>query len=60
MIEKSKLLNIINGLPDSIDVSELLDRILLLDKIEMSLVQEEKGDLLTTDEAKIKLKKWLR
>lgn len=60
MIEKTKLLNLINDLPDSIDMSELLDRILLLNKIEIAVEQGDKGLTMSTNEAKSKLNKWLK
>jgi hypothetical protein len=60
MINKRKLLSSIKELPDSIDLTELLDRIILLDKVEVGLSQGKNGLTLSNEQAKAKLKKWLK
>ncbi len=59
MITKKKLLKTIRNLPEKFSVDELLDRILLLQKIELGLEQSSAGKTSSTSEAKKKLKKWL-
>ena len=60
MINKDKLLTTIKELPDQISLDDLLDRIMLLEKIDLGLSQASVGKVNTTDQAKDKLKKWLR
>ena len=60
MITKEQLLNSIANLPDKISFDDLLDRIILLDKVETGLTQLEKGQVNTTEQAKEKLLKWLK
>ena len=60
MINKEKLLTTIRELPEQISLDELLDRIMLLEKIDLGLNQANAGQINTTEEAKEKLKKWLR
>ena len=60
MINKEKLLTSIKDLPDQISMDELLDRILLLEKIDLGLSQANNGKVNSTEEAKQKLKKWLK
>jgi len=60
MINKEKLLTTIRELPEQISLDELLDRIMLLEKIDLGLSQANAGQVNTTEEAKEKLKKWLR
>ena len=49
MVTKEKLLETIKQLPDKFSVDEIIDRILLLDKIEIGLQQSENGQI-TPDE----------
>ncbi len=50
----------IKDLPEKFTFDDLLDRIILLHKIEIGLQQSENGQIYTTDQAKEKLKKWLK
>ncbi len=60
MLTKNKVLQTINDLPDKFSLDELLDRIILLQKIEIGLVQSQSGKVKSTEKAKEKLKKWLK
>ncbi|MBE9480899.1 MAG: hypothetical protein IMY69_04290 [Bacteroidetes bacterium] len=60
MITKNKLMQTIKDLPEKFTFDDLLDRIILLHKIEIGLQQSENGQIYTTDQAKEKLKKWLK
>ncbi len=60
MLDKKKVLQTINDLPDSFSIDEVIDRIVLLQKVETGLEQGRKGETLTTSEAKTRLKKWLK
>ena len=59
MLDKKKVLQTIKELPDTFSIEEVIDRIVLLQKIEIGLEQSGKGDTLSTAEAKSQLKKWL-
>ena len=60
MLTKEKLLQTIKDLPDKFSLDDVLDRIILLQKIEIGLEQSQAGQTNSTDEAKGKLKKWLK
>lgn len=60
MLTKEKILQAIKDLPDTFSIDELFDRIILLNKIEIGLEQSNSGDVNTTDQARDKLKKWLK
>lgn len=60
MITKKKLLLAIKDLPASFSIDDLLDHVLFLQKVETGLSQSQKGQSITTEQAKLKLKKWLR
>lgn len=59
MLTKTKLIESIKKLPNEFSVDEIIDRIILLQKIEIGLEQSAKGQTRTTKEAKKRLKKWL-
>ncbi len=59
MITKKTLMQTLENLPDKFSLDDLLDRIILLQKIDIGMEQSEAGQTHTTDQAKEKLKKWL-
>jgi hypothetical protein len=59
MLTKVRLLEAIKDMPDQIVLDDLLNRILLLQKIEIGLEQSESGQVKTTEGAKEILKRWL-
>jgi predicted transcriptional regulator len=59
MITKEKLLQSINDMPDKFSIDDLLDRIVLLNKVETGLEQSKRGETYSSEEAKENLKKWL-
>ncbi len=60
MLTKKLVITTIKGMPETFDTTQLFDRILLLNKIEEGRKQIKEGKGLTTEEAKRKLKKWLK
>jgi hypothetical protein len=59
MLTKVQLLKTINDLPDEIAFDDLLDRLIILQKVETGLDQSGKGKTKSTEEAKEILKEWL-
>jgi hypothetical protein len=60
MLDKKKVLQTIKDLPETFSAEEIIERIILLQKVEIGLEQSRKGETLTTSEAKTRLKKWLK
>jgi predicted transcriptional regulator len=60
MLTKEKLKKTIDSMPDNITVDEVIDRIILLDKIEKGLDDVKKGKIYTTSEVKERLNKWVK
>ena len=60
MLTKEKLLKTIKDLPEKFSFDDLMDRIILLQKIETGLEQSGSGKINTTAQAKKKLGKWLK
>ena len=59
MVTKERLLESIKQLPDEFTVDEIIDRILLLDKIETGLQQSKKDKVTPDEELDQKLPGWL-
>lgn len=57
---KKKLLETIKDLPEKFSIDELLDRVIFLQKYETGLAQSASGQSKSTEQAKLKLKKWLK
>lgn len=60
MLDKKKVLASIREMPDSFSTEELLDRIMLLQKIEAGIEQSKNNKTVSESQAKYKLKKWLK
>jgi hypothetical protein len=60
MLTKKQVLSAVKNMPDTFDTIQLFDRILLVNKVEEGRLQLKAGKGLSTEEAKKKLKKWLK
>jgi predicted transcriptional regulator len=60
MLTKEKLKQSIDTLPDDLTIDQVIDRVILLDKIEQGLKDVEDGNVFTTEEVKARLSKWLK
>lgn len=60
MLNKEQLLNSLKYLPEQFSLDELIDRIILLQKIEVGLEQSKAGQTKSTREAKESLSRWLK
>jgi len=56
VITKDKLQDIVNNMPDKVEIDEVFDKILLSAKIEQALAESEKGLGQDWDEFKVE---WL-
>ena len=60
MLTKEKIHFTIDRLPDNLTIDQLIDEMILLDKIEQGINDADDGRVFTTDEVKNKLNKWLK
>lgn len=60
MLTKQKVISAIKLMPDTFDPTQLFDRILLLNKIEEGRKQIKDGKTYSSEDAKKKLRKWLK
>jgi hypothetical protein len=59
MLSKDKILQTVKDLPDNFSIEELFERIVLLQKIEVGLEQSKTDQVITTEQARERLKRWL-
>lgn len=58
MNRTSKVLEAIKQLPEDFSIEELLDKMKLLEKIEMGLAKSEKKQLISYEELNIEIAEW--
>ena len=60
MLKREKIIETLKKMPDQVSLDEVLDRIILLDKIETGLEQSEKGQITADEQLDEKLPEWLK
>jgi len=60
MLTKEKVLQSIQDLPNEFSLDEIVEKLILLEKIEIGLQQVKQGKVVSHEIAKQKLKKWLK
>ncbi len=60
METKQQILKAIEGLPDDASVEDALERLYLLYKIERGLRQADRGELISQEEARLRMARWLK
>jgi predicted transcriptional regulator len=58
MLTKEKIISEIQRLPDSVTIDEIMDQIILLEKIDKGLAQADKGQVLSEEELDKKISSW--
>jgi predicted transcriptional regulator len=59
MLTKERVKKTIDRLPDSFTVDQVVEELVVLDKIEKGLKEVEEGKVYSTQQVKDQLKKWL-
>lgn len=60
MLTKDKVRKTIDRLPEKFTVDQIVEELVVLNKIEEGLTDVEKGRVYTTDQVKKELNKWLK
>ena len=60
MITKNNLIKLIDTLQDSFSIDELIERLVLIEKIEEGLKQSEENDVISEEEMKAEVETWKR
>ena len=58
MITKEQLYKQIESFPDKVNIEELIDKLLLLHKIESRIAESEENKVITEDQLKNEIKSW--
>ena len=58
MITKDQVINSLREMPAQFSIDELMDKLILLQKIDIGLEQSRQGDVYSSQEAKEMLKQW--
>lgn len=59
-LKKEKILDSLRDLPETTTIEAAMERLYLLAKIEKGISQADKGQCISHEEAKEKMKKWLQ
>lgn len=57
---KEKVLDAVHNLPDEFSLDEIIERLIILDKIEKGMTEVRQGQFVSTKEAKTRFEKWLK
>ena len=60
MLTKEKIIKSIENMPDKFSIEEVIERLVLLQKIEIGLEQSDNEETYSTEEARKNLEKWLK
>lgn len=58
-MKKSTVIESLNKLPEEFSIDEIIERLIIIEKIEKGRVDVRNGKVNTEEEAKAKLSKWL-
>ncbi|MEW6609514.1 MAG: hypothetical protein AB1414_19070 [bacterium] len=59
-LEKEKIMDTLRDLPKKTMIEDAMERLYLLAKIEKGIAQADKGQCISHEEAKEKMKRWLK
>lgn len=60
MLTKDKIKKSIESLPENLSVEQVIEKIILLDKIEQGKKDADEGRVYTTKQVRERLEKWLK
>ena len=60
MLTKDKLKKTIDALPDDFTIEDVIEELIVIDKIEQGMRDVEEGNVLTNEQVREKLGKWLK
>ncbi|MBB5396273.1 hypothetical protein [Mucilaginibacter sp. AK015] len=58
MLTKDKVKELVDHMPDTFSVDDLIEQIIILQKIEIARKQIETGEFLTEEELDAEIEKW--
>lgn len=60
MITKTQIINTLEKLPENLTVDQVIDHLIFLEKVQKGLDDSASGRTYTQEEAREKLRKWLK
>lgn len=60
MLTKTNVIKTITRFPDSFSIDELVDKMILLDKIEKGIQDADSGKVISEEEVDKKIEEWLK
>jgi hypothetical protein len=60
MITKTQIINLLDKLPEKLTIDQIVDHLIFVEKVQKGLDDSTNGRINTKEEAKHKLKKWLK
>ncbi len=60
MLTKTKIIETINKFPDEFTIDELIERLIIVEKIEKANKQSEEGKSISEDDLEKEMEKWFK
>ena len=60
MLTKTQIIDSLSNLPENVTIDQVIEHLVVVDKIQQGLNDSAEGKVCTKEEAKEKLKKWLK
>ena len=60
MMTKTQIINSLQKLPENLTIDQVIEHLIFIEKIQKGMDDSENGNILSNDEAKEKLNKWLK
>jgi len=60
MLTKTQIIDSLNNLPENVTIDQVIEHLVVVDKIQQGLNDSAEGKVYSKEEAKAKLKKWLK
>jgi hypothetical protein len=60
MITKTQIINTLDKLPENLTIDQVVDHLIFIEKVQKGMDDSMNGRINTKEEAKQKLKKWLK
>ncbi len=60
MINKTQLISTLSNMPENMPIDQVIDQLIFLEKVQNGIDDSTNGRIKTKEQAKEKLKKWLK
>ncbi|MEX0981980.1 MAG: hypothetical protein WD577_11770 [Bacteroidales bacterium] len=60
MITKTQIINSLDNLPENVSIDQVIEHLIFIEKVQKGQIDSASGKINSKEEAKEKLKKWLK